>query len=71
VRPKVSVRPAGPFATLAAMFIHRTTITGLSDRGAWPWRKPDCVRTWQHGAARAPAPHPEALVWMNAAAPVA
>jgi hypothetical protein len=33
------------FATLAAMFIHRTTITGLSDRGAWPWRKPDCVRT--------------------------
>jgi hypothetical protein len=45
VRPKVSVRPARPFATLAAMFIHRTTITGLSDRGAWPWRKPDCVRT--------------------------
>jgi len=27
------------------MFIHRTTITGLSDRGAWPWRQPDRVRT--------------------------
>ena len=24
------------------MFIHRTTITGLSDRGA-PWRQPDRV----------------------------
>jgi hypothetical protein len=20
------------------MFIHRISITGLSDRGAWPWR---------------------------------
>jgi hypothetical protein len=30
------------------MFIHRTTITGCSDRGAWPWRRPfalcSCVR---------------------------
>jgi hypothetical protein len=33
------------FATLIAMFIHRTTITGCSDRGAWPWRKPMNVRT--------------------------
>jgi len=22
----------------AAMFIHRISVTGLSDRGAWPWR---------------------------------
>ena len=22
------------------MFIHRVFITGRSDRGAWPWRKP-------------------------------
>jgi hypothetical protein len=27
------------------MFIHRTIITGCSDRGAWPWRKPVQVRT--------------------------
>jgi len=27
------------------MFIHRSTITGLSDRGAWPWRKPHFLRT--------------------------
>jgi hypothetical protein len=32
-------------ATLSAMFIHRTTITGCSDRGAWPWRKPVQVRS--------------------------
>jgi hypothetical protein len=32
------------FATLHHMFIHRTSSTGLSDRGAWPWRKPDFVR---------------------------
>ncbi len=30
----------GRFATLEPMFIHRTTITGCSDRGAWPWRRP-------------------------------
>jgi hypothetical protein len=29
----------------ARMFIHRTMITGCSDRGAWPWRKPVEVRT--------------------------
>ena len=33
------------FATLAPMFIHRTAITGLSDRGAWPWRTPVPVRS--------------------------
>jgi len=22
----------------APMFIHRISVTGLSDRGAWPWR---------------------------------
>jgi hypothetical protein len=27
------------------MFIHRTSTTGLSGRGAWPWRKPPFVRT--------------------------
>jgi hypothetical protein len=27
------------FVTLRAMFIHRITITGCSDRGAWPWRR--------------------------------
>jgi phosphoglycolate phosphatase-like HAD superfamily hydrolase len=26
-----------------SMFIHRTSITGLSDRGAWPWRTPRTV----------------------------
>ena len=25
---------------LAAMFIHRNTVTGCHDRGAWPWRTP-------------------------------
>jgi len=43
-RPRVSVvspdrekQPAGLCYT-AAMFIHRISITGCSDRGAWPWR---------------------------------
>jgi hypothetical protein len=26
------------------MFIHRISITGCSDRGAWPWRKPESER---------------------------
>jgi hypothetical protein len=29
----------------ARMFIHRVFITGRSDRGAWPWRKPVCLNT--------------------------
>ena len=29
---------AAALATLGAMFIHRITQTGLSGRGAWPWR---------------------------------
>ena len=36
---------ADRFATLVRMFIHRTHITGLSDRGAWPWRPSRLVRS--------------------------
>jgi len=30
----------GAFATLEIMFMHRITITGCRNRGAWPWRTP-------------------------------
>jgi hypothetical protein len=36
--PAASCPPDAALATLGAMFIHRITQTGLSGRGAWPWR---------------------------------
>jgi len=38
------------------MFIHRTNITGLSDRGAWPWRPSRFVRSWPARGSPCPAP---------------
>jgi hypothetical protein len=38
-------REFGPLCYTFIMFIHRTTITGCSSRGAWPWRKPQLVRS--------------------------
>jgi len=42
-----SARSCGPekgSCYTARVFIHHTSITGCSDRGAWPWRKPHHVR---------------------------
>ena len=36
------------FVTLRAMFIHRITITGCSDRGAWPWRRREDLAVRAH-----------------------
>ena len=36
------------FGTLRAMFIHRITITGCSDRGAWPWRRREDLAVRAH-----------------------
>ncbi len=41
----MTVTDRARFATLWAMFIHRTNMTGQQGRGAWPWRKPQFVRT--------------------------
>ena len=38
-RSAVSVARGG-LLHCAGMFIHRISITGCSDRGAWPWRLP-------------------------------
>ena len=35
----------GRICYTARMFIHRVFITGRSDRGAWPWRKPVRLNT--------------------------
>jgi len=35
---------AAPVCYTGPMFIHRTALTGRSDRGAWPWRQPASVR---------------------------
>ena len=43
--PANSSGPAKSLCYTGRVFIHRTIITGCSDRGAWPWRKPVQVRT--------------------------
>lgn len=46
VEPPLDVTAGGGcICYTARMFIHRVFITGRSDRGAWPWRKPVCLNT--------------------------
>ena len=37
-KAKIFAKDVPRLCYTAAMFIHRISITGCSDRGAWPWR---------------------------------
>jgi len=45
VSRRLRVPGLGRICYTLSMFIHRVFITGRSDRGAWPWRKPVCLNT--------------------------